>query len=105
MRTTKEQAERILSQIQAVADARIRPMMGEYIIYVNDKVIGQINHSDLFIKVTPFGEEFAAGLKKESPYPGAKPAFVVPQDKIDDQVWLREFISGTVGQLPEPKRK
>lgn len=99
MRTPKEKAESLLVHIQQIADARIRPMMGEYILYVDDKVIGQINHSQLFIKVTPYGEEFAGELHRESPYEGAKPAFVVPQDKIDDLVWLKEFLAGTVEQL------
>lgn len=100
MRTPKEKAESLLTHIQQVADARIRPMMGEYIVYVDDKVIGQINHSQLFIKITPFGEEFAADLARESPYDGAKLAFVVSQDKIDDLDWMKEFIAGTIKQLP-----
>jgi TfoX/Sxy family transcriptional regulator of competence genes len=99
MRTPKQKAESLLSKIQQVADARIRPMMGEYILYVDDKVIGQINHSQLFIKVTAFGEAFASDLAKESPYDGAKLAFVVPQDKIDDVDWLKDFLAGTVKQL------
>lgn len=66
---------------------------------MNDIVVGQINHSELFIKVTPFGEEFAKELQREPPYDGAKPAFVVPRDKIDDLEWLRDFLSGTVEQL------
>jgi TfoX/Sxy family transcriptional regulator of competence genes len=99
MRTPKEQAQSLLAQVQQVADARIRPMMGEYILYVDDKVIGQINHSVLFVKVTPFGEEFANDLVRESPYDGAKPAFIVPQSKIDDVAWLQSFIAGTVKEL------
>lgn len=99
MRTPKEKAEGLLAHIQQVAVARIRPMMGEYILYVNDKVIGQINHSQLFVKVTPFGETFAPSLERESPYDGAKPAFVVPQDKIEDLDWLQKFLTGTVKEL------
>lgn len=98
-RTPKDTAERILAQIQQAIDARIRSMMGEYIVYVDDKVVGQINHSQLFIKVTPFGESFAGGLTKESPYDGAKPAFIVPEDKIADADWLKDFLAGTVNQL------
>lgn len=49
--------------------------------------------------MTPFGEEFAKELQREPPYDGAKPAFVVPRDKIDDLEWLRDFLSGTVEQL------
>ncbi|HEX8390695.1 MAG TPA: hypothetical protein VF597_04700 [Candidatus Saccharimonadales bacterium] len=105
MRTSKDTAEQLLAQLRQVADARIHPMMGEYIVYVDEKVIGQINHSQLFVKVTPFGERFAAGLKHESPYDGAKPAIVVPQSKIDDSEWLRAFVAGTVAQLPAPHKK
>lgn len=99
MRTPKEKAESLLAHIQQVADARIRPMMGEYILYVNEKVIGQMNHSQLFIKVTPFGEKFAEDLIKQAPYDGAKLAFVVPQNKIDDVVWLQSFLAGTANEL------
>lgn len=99
MRTPKEKAESLLAHIQQIADARIRPMMGEYILYVDDKVIGQINHSQLFIKVTPFGEEFAKDLTREAPYSGAKPAFVITQDKIDNLTWLQSFLAGTVKDM------
>lgn len=99
MGTTKDQAELVLEKVQKVAEARIRPMMGEYILYVNEKVIGQINNNQLFIKVTSFGEHFAAGFKKEPPYPGAKPAFIIPQSRIDDRQWLKDFLAGTVEQL------
>jgi TfoX/Sxy family transcriptional regulator of competence genes len=74
-------------------------MMGEYILYVDDKVIGQINHSQLLIKVTPFDEEFARELEKQAPYDGAKPAFVVPEDKCNDLTWLQSFLKGTVEAL------
>lgn len=99
MGTPKEKVESLLTHIQQVADARIRPMMGEYILYVDEKVIGQINHSQLFIKVTPFGEKFADELKKEAPYEGAKLAFVLPQNKIEDVAWLQSFLTGTTQEL------
>lgn len=99
MKTTKPEAENILNRIQQIADARIRPMMGEYLVYVDDVVTGQINHNQLFIKVTAFGETYAGELPRESPYDGAKPAFVIPSDKIDDLDWMKVFIAGTVKDL------
>lgn len=99
MRTSKETAESLLAHIQQVADARIRPMMGEYLLYVDDKLVGQINHSQLFIKVTPFGETFATDLAKEAPYDGAKPSFLIPQTKLDHLDWMKEFLAGTVKEL------
>lgn len=100
MKTSKETAEQILAQIQLVAEARIRPMMGEYLVYVDDKVLGQLAAGRLFVKITSFGEQFAPELEKQPAYDGAKPAFIVPQEQLDDMDWLRQFIAGTVEQLP-----
>ncbi len=99
MPTHKATAEAILTRVSAVADARLRPMFGEYVLYVDEKVIGQINEGRLFVKTTAFGETFAPELARESPYPGAKPAFVVPPDKQADPAWLRAFVHGTRRQV------
>ena len=76
MATDKQTADAILAKIAAVADARMRPMFGGYVIYVDEKVIGQFDDNQLFIKTTPFGEQHAPELERASPYPGAKPAFI-----------------------------
>lgn len=99
MATDKAAADSLLAQLSAVAEARMRPMFGEYVVYVDEKVIGQINEGRLFIKVTKFGEQFAPELERASPYPGAKPAFVLPHEKMADAVWLRDFVAGTRRQL------
>ncbi len=95
MATTKETAERVLACLAAVTNARIKPMFGEYGVYADEKMIGQINENRLFVKATLFGEEYAPALEKASPYSGAKPAFIVPEDKWTDGEWLREFVAGT----------
>ena len=97
MATNKQAAEAVLAKIAAVA--RMRPMFGGYVIYVEEKVIGQFDENQLFIKTTKFGEQYASELERASPYPGAKPAFVVPVEKLDDADWLREFLMGTRRQV------
>ena len=99
MPTDKRAAEAILAQIAAVADARMRPMFGGYVIYVEEKVIGQFDDNQLFIKTTPFGDGYAPELERASPYPGAKPAFIVPPERLEDADWLREFLAGTRRQI------
>ena len=99
MPTDKTVADTILGQIAAVADARMRPMFGEYVVYVDEKVIGQIGDGKLFIKATKFGVDYAPDLETAAPYPGAKPALVVPPEKREDAAWLREFLAGTRRQL------
>lgn len=101
MKTTKEQAEQILSEIQKAVDARVRPMMGEYLVYVAETLTGhgQINRNQLFVKIISFGEKFVPELKRDSPYDGAKPAFIVPESLLNDADRLREFLSGTAAEL------
>lgn len=99
MPTDKQTAEAILAKIAAVADARMRPMFGEYMVYVDEKVVGQLNENTLFIKATKFGEQHAPELEQAAPYPGAKPAFIVPPERWEDADWLREFLAGTRNQI------
>ena len=99
MATDKQTADTIFAKIAAVADARMRPMFGEYVVYVYEKVIGQLNENQLFIKITKFGEQYAPELQRAAPYPGAKPAFVVPPDRLEDADWLSEFLVGTRRQI------
>ena len=99
MATDKQVADQVLALITAVADARMRPMFGEYVIYVEEKVIGQLNENTLFIKTTKFGEQYAPELEKAAPYPGAKPAFIVPPERLEEPAWLGEFLTGTRRQI------
>lgn len=99
MATDKQVADKVLSLFVAVADARMRPMFGGYVLYVDEKVIGQMNENTLFVKATPFGEQYAPELEKAAPYPGAKLAFAVPPERLEDPVWLSEFLSGTRRQI------
>ena len=99
MPTDKTAAETILAQVAAVSDARMRPMFGEYTIYVDEKVIGVIGDGTLFVKATEFGVDYAPELETAAPYPGAKLALVVPPEKRENSLWLREFLAGTRRQL------
>jgi len=101
MATDKDVAVALLSHLSVVADARIRAMMGGYVVYVNDKVVGGINDNELFIKDTPFGDRYAPDLTKRAAYPGSKPAFAVPATKVADAEWLQGFIDGTFAVLFE----
>lgn len=99
MATDKAVVEKVLALITSVADARMRPMFGEHVVYVDEKVVGQLNENTLFIKTTKFGEQHAPELERAAPYPGAKPAFIVPPERIENANWLRELLAGTRRQI------
>lgn len=100
-------AEEILAQLQEVADARMRPMMGGWLLYVEEVHVGQINDDELFLKANPFADGFAPDLPRRSPYPGAKPALVVDAEHRADAARLHELLTGTAAALraaPRPRR-
>jgi hypothetical protein len=39
-----------------------------------------------------------------SPYPGAKPSLLI-EEGLEDRDWLKELVSLTVKELPQPKPK
>ena len=99
MPTTKPVAEALASRLAPAGTIRIRSMMGEYLLYVDEVLVCLINDGQLFVKVTPYGEQHLDDSYKASPYPGAKPAFKIPAEKLDDAAWLIDFIQHSKEQL------
>jgi len=58
----------------------------------------------LFIKPTQSGRAYIKDVVETSPYPGAKPSFLI-EEKLEDRDWLKKLIIITANELPEPKPK
>jgi TfoX/Sxy family transcriptional regulator of competence genes len=99
MPTPKPVAEAIAARLTPAGTIRIRSMMGEYLLYVDEVLVGLINDGQLFVKVTPYGETQLDDTYKASPYPGAKPAFKIPAEKLADITWLVDFVQRSKAQL------
>ena len=80
-------------------------MMGGWLVYVDEVLIGQINEGELFIKVSPSTQLFAPNLEHRAPYEGAKPALVIPEDRLHDEPWVYELLAGSVTSLRKPPTK
>ena len=102
MSASKSRADEILHTLQQVADARSRPMMGGWLVYVDEVLIGQINEGELFIKISSFTQRFAPTLEHRPPYEGAKPALVIPGNLLHDEHWVHELLAGSVTALRRP---
>lgn len=94
----------VLNQIKNAGEISAKKMFGEYGIYADGKLFGLICDNKLFIKPTNSGREFIGNVTEASPYPGAKPGFLI-EDKIEDSDWLSELIRISVKELPPPKQK
>ena len=77
-------------------------MMGEYIIYVNGKVVGGVYDDRLLIKDTKSARELMPQASYELPYDGAKPMLLV--DNVDDRGFLAKLFAAVAGDLPNKRR-
>ena len=93
--------EFILEQLADLDGVRARAMMGEYILYYRDRVIGGIYDDRLLVKSTPGTAAYMPSATEELPYPGAKPMLLV--DNVDDRAYLCGLFDVMVDDLPAPR--
>ena len=103
MASTVEFVDYVCEQISDAGNIRYKKMFGEYGIYCNEKFIGLICDNQLFIKKTKIGETLLINFEEGSPYPKAKPHFVI--ERLEDKDFLSNFIRKTYEELPTPKPK
>lgn len=104
MASDRDFVEFVADQIDPVCDTSYRMMFGEYVLYSKGKVVALICDNQLFIKPTDPGRAFIGNVVEGSPYPGAKPCFLI-EDRLEDGEWLSELIALTENALPKPKPK
>lgn len=105
MSSNQSTVDFIIKQMQYAGDISFRKMFGEYALYCNGKMIGTICDDKLFIKPTTAGKTYIGKVVEESPYPMAKPSFLISAKQYQDTVWLSELVKITFEELPMPKKK
>ena len=104
MASEQEFVDFIIDQIGFPEQVTNKKMFGEYGLYFGNKLFGLVCDNKLFIKPTQSGREYIKDIVEASPYPGAKPSFLI-EERLDDREWLKTLIKITVDELPEPKPK
>lgn len=102
MASTKAFTDFVIDQIDYDGEIRLKSMFGEYGIFADNKIFGLICDDKLFIKPTSGGRSFIGNVVEASPYPGAKPSFLI-EDRLTDREWLSELVKISVKELPPPK--
>ena len=97
MASTKEYRDYVLEQLEAAgfSDARCRPMMGEYLLYIDGVLVGGIYDDRLLLKKCSENEAFF--MEEAIPYPNAKPMWLVGE--VDDRERLKKVIEETAKGL------
>ena len=103
MASGKAYLEFILDQLSLIDCVSYRAMMGEYIIYCREKIVGGIYDDRFLVKKTPTAVSRMPDTDSVSPYDGAKEMLVV--NVIDDRTALKELIEDMLPELPAPKPK
>ena len=88
---------------QLGSEATAKSMFGEYGLYFRGTLIGSVCDDRLFLKVTAAGETVIGEHERDSPYPGAKPAIIVPEDLWGAAHMMRELAIATATELAGAK--
>ncbi len=103
MASSREYLDFILDQLSELDGITSKPMMGEYIIYLNGKIIGGIYDDRFLVKPTKSAKEMMPDAVRELPYERAKEMLLV--DNVEDRMFLAALISAVAGDLPELKKR
>ncbi len=66
-------------------------MMGEFLLYYNDILFGEIYDNRLLVKIVPQNEKY--NMEKQIPYENAKPMFLISE--IENKDLLKEILLKT----------
>jgi TfoX/Sxy family transcriptional regulator of competence genes len=95
----------ILDQISEAGDVSAKKMFGEYGLYCDGKMVASVCDDQLFVKPTTGGRSLMKTITEASPYPGAKPCFLISAEMLEDREALTELIKITAKELPVPVKK
>ena len=98
MASSKEYLTFILEQLSDLDGVSYRAMMGEYILYYKEKIIGGIYDDRLLVKPVKAAQKYIPEAVLVSPYPGAK-------DNVDSKDYLTTLFKAMFDELPAPKAK
>ena len=97
MASSKEYLCYILDQLAPLEGISHRPMMGEYIVYYQDKIAAYICDDRLLVKPVEAAKRMLPDAPQEAPYPGAKEMLLVEQ--VDDRAFLQQLIQEMYAEL------
>ena len=103
MASSKEYLTFILEQLSDLEGISYRAMMGEYIIYYREKIVGGIYDDRLLVKPVKSAVSLMPNAIYELPYDGAKEMLLV--DNVDNKDFLTRSPAAMYDELPAQKKK
>lgn len=103
MASSKGYLDFILEQLSELTDITYKSMMGEYIIYYQEKIVGGIYDDRFLVKPVKSAIKFMPNADYELPYEGAKEMLLV--DDVDNKYFLAALFNSMYEELLVPKVK
>ena len=94
MSSSIDYLEYVLDLLSDIENITYKKMMGEYILYCDGIIFGGIYDNRFLIKKTKSLENI--GFKEETPYPSAKPMYLVD---IENREEINELIYKLINDL------
>ena len=95
MATTKDYRDFILEQLKLLDNITCKSMMGEYLLYHEGILFGDIYDDRLLVKIVDSNKKY--NMQESIPYESAKPMYLV--DDVDNQETLRDIVLDTCKDL------
>ncbi|MDE6685456.1 MAG: TfoX/Sxy family protein [Duncaniella sp.] len=102
MACTSEYIDFICQVLAPLGEVRYRKMMGDYVIYVNEKCVITACDNCAYVKKLDCIAPLMVDAETGSPYEGAKEGYILD---FSDRPKVREVISILWEQLPYPKNR
>lgn len=102
MACSTEYIDFICEVLSPLGEVRYRKMMGDYVVYVNEKCVITACDNCAYIKKLKCIEPMMAEAETGYAYPGAKESYILD---LSNQRKAREVISTLWEALPYPKKK
>lgn len=102
MSTSNADKDLILGKLQVIPqEVTCRPMMGEFLLYIDGVHVGGIYDGKVLLKEAPGNENLE--LKKVKPYAGAKRTMFYLED-LDSPEAVKEILTVTFRSVPRKKK-
>ncbi|MDE6397214.1 MAG: TfoX/Sxy family protein [Muribaculaceae bacterium] len=104
MACTDEFIESLCDMLAPLGEVRSRKMMGDYVVYLNDKCVITACDNTAYVKKLPCLDALMADAETGSPYPGAKEAWILDLSRPRQVLKVIEILWDAL-PLPKPRKK
>ncbi|MDE7426889.1 MAG: TfoX/Sxy family protein [Muribaculaceae bacterium] len=102
MACSAEYIRRITELLSPLGEVRTRKMMGDYVLYLDNKCILTLCDNTSYIKKAPPLKDILANCPTGYPYPDAKEYYILDNQPMQ---LIHDAVSTLWHSLPEPRKK